>query len=261
MNDHQSARQADANVPAPSAWNLIELEVQTRFELAPSERIAREAAPDGSPGPLMFLASCTAGVIVRFGEELDERLVQELSALAAREAPLPPGGGAPVHLERYLEVLRQLGPVKSSSGLSFHLPNGTVAPSGATIVTSGTPEAEDLEARLALEGMPPGLLERNYRHVADLWPPYCLLLQDGEIACLAFASRLGSKGVELGLETLPDYRGRGLAAVATAAWSRHPALRNRTLFYSTAQSNLASQRVAAKLGLPLIGPTWEISRA
>src|SRR5690606_28612580 len=122
-------------------------------------------------------------------------------------------------------------------------------------------EGARLEETLIRDGMQPDLVEMGFRQVSDLWAPWCLALQDGQIASLAFAARLGGGGAELGLATLPAFRGRGLAAAATAGWSALPALAGRTLFYSTAASNLASQRVVAKLGLKFIGPTMSISRA
>ena len=109
--------------------------------------------------------------------------------------------------------------------------------------------------------MPDALAALGFRSVADLWPPWCAAVVGGEVASLAFSSRLTPVGAELGLVTLPSHRGKGLAAAATAGWSALSALEGRTLFYSTARSNLASQRVAAKLGLPFICSTWEIARA
>ncbi len=259
MTHSSPAAQPSADVPAPSAWSLINLEHETRFDIAPDGRIEREAAPDGGPGPQMFLAGCAEGVAVRLGRDVRDDLAVELNDLAADEPPMPRPGDAPRHLDRYLALLG--AGCAAHPGLAFHLPHGPRPEGGAEMILSGTPEAARLEARFAREGMPPPLLAMKIREVADLWPPYCLILQDGEIASMAFASRLGRRGVELGLETLPPYRGRGLAVQAVIGWSGHPALADRTLFYSTARSNLASQRVAAKLGLRFLGPTWEISRA
>lgn len=250
-----------AAAPALSAWSLINTELRARFCLTPDGRIEREADPDGSPGPLMFLAGCDSGNLISFGHELPGDLAHELTVLAATEPPLATPDSAPVHLERYLELLAPLGTVETHPGLSFHLPHGSPSPTTAPFVASGTAEGARLEADLARDGMPPDLVEMGFRDVSDLWAPWCLALQDGQIASLAFAARLGAGGAELGLATLPAFRGRGLAAAATAGWSALPALADRTLFYSTAKANLASQRVVAKLRLRFIGPTWDISRA
>lgn len=260
-NNTPQAAPMGAAAPALSAWSLINIELKTRFTLAPNGRIEREADPDGSPGPLMFMAGCESGNLVQFGHQLPAELVDELDALAVEEPPLSRPGDLPLHLARYLELLGSLGHVETHQGLSFHLPHRSPAQITAALVASGTVEGDQLAAVLTQEGMPPDLAEMGFRDVSDLWAPWCLALQDGQIASLAFAARLGSGGAELGLATLPAFRGRGLAAAATAGWSALPALADRTLFYSTATSNLASQRVVAKLGLKFIGPSFGISRA
>lgn len=260
-NTTSHAAPTGAAAPALSAWSLINTELETRFTLTPTGRIEREADPDRSPGPLMFLAGCESANLVQFGHGLNDDLVAELQALTADEPPLSEPGQLPLHLERYLDLLGAFGPVQAHPGLSFHLPHRSQAQVSAQLVASGTAEGDQLEAALTREGMSPALVEMGFRDVSDLWAPWCLALQDGQIASLAFAARLGGGGAELGLATLPAFRGLGLATAATAGWSALPSLADRTLFYNTATSNLASQRVVAKLGLKFIGPTLDISRA
>ncbi|MDP1601593.1 GNAT family N-acetyltransferase [Phenylobacterium sp.] len=260
-NTTSQAAPTGAAAPALSAWNLINIELETRFTLTPTGRIEREADPDRSPGPLMFLAGCDGGALVQFSHELEDDLVAELKALSVDEPPLSGPGQVPVHIEQYLDLLGAFGPLQNHLGLSFHLPHRSHAQVSAPLIASGTAEGDHLQATLTREGMPPALVEMGFRDAGDLWAPWCLALQDGQIASLAFAARLGGGGAELGLATLPAFRGLGLAAAATAGWSALPSLADRTLFYSTATSNLASQRVVTKLGLKFIGPTWAISRA
>jgi RimJ/RimL family protein N-acetyltransferase len=72
-------------------------------------------------------------------------------------------------------------------------------------------------------------------------------------AATRFVARLSAEGAELGVATPPRFRGRGYAQATTAAWAAFPTLSSRDLFYSTELTNLASRRVAARLGLPLVG--------
>ena len=242
MPDPQPTAPQRAVMPAHAARRLLELETETRFTLKEG-RIASEAPPDNAPGPLLYMA----GGRIWVGETVAPQVADELSRLAGAD------------LDRYLALLPGAG--APSSGLSYLLPHGTQAPGAARTIASGSPAAENLETRFDREGMPRDLLDLNFRQVADLWPPYCLVVEDGDVAALAFTARRGSRGAELGLVTLPAFRGRGLAGQAVAGWSALPELRALTLFYSTATTNLASQRVAAKLGLPFIGSTWEVARA
>ena len=253
MTDPQPAAPQRAVMPAHAARRLLELEVETRFTLKDG-RIASEAPPDNAPGPLLYMA----GGRIWVDEAVAPQLLHQLNRLARDETP---GGEAlpPPCLDRCLALLPNPG--TPSGGLSYLLPHGTQAPGAARTIASGSAEAEGLEARFKREGMPRDLLDLNFRQVADLWPPYCLVVEDGDVAALAFTARRGSRGAELGLVTLPAFRGRGLAGRAVAGWSALPELRALTLFYSTATTNLASRRVAAKLGLPFIGSTWEVARA
>ena len=59
--------------------------------------------------------------------------------------------------------------------------------------------------------------------------------------------------------TAKAFRGRRLAAAAVAGWTRLAALQSRTLFYSTDRRNIASQHVAARLGLRLAGASLRIA--
>ena len=63
---------------------------------------------------------------------------------------------------------------------------------------------------------------------------------------------------EAGAWTDPEFRGRGLAAAATAQWADVLRPSGRFLFYGTVVDNLSSQRVASRLGLRLIGYQWFI---
>lgn len=241
-------------------WALLNIEMRSRFILGPDGRLMNENDPDRSPAPLMFMAGCQAGNLVSFSREVDEATRAEITDLALSEPPLAERESTPRHLQRYIERLSRNGGASVSPGLSFHLPHGVQIDGDARLVFSDTPEGAQLLEDIATRGMPPALVEIGFHGVEDLWAPWCLALQDGEVASLAFAARLGSEGAELGLATSPPFRGRGLAAAATAGWTRHPDLAGRTLFYSTARTNLASQRVVAKLGLRFIGATMGISR-
>ncbi|HEY9237092.1 MULTISPECIES: GNAT family N-acetyltransferase [Phenylobacterium] len=234
-----------AGMPPAEAARLAAIELETRFTLDSDGRIIGEAPPDLSPGPLLYVADLEPRLMA-----LSHAVPQEVAAGADADS-----------LEASLLALSAMGPVNAAEGLSFLLPHRTAAPTAAELVAWGTAPGSALETRFAEAGMPEALVRAGFREVADLWPPWCAAMVDGEVAALAFSARLSPIGAELGLVTLPAYRGRGLAAAATAGWSALPALADRTLFYSTTRSNFASQRVAAKLGLPFICATWEIVRA
>ncbi|MGH6999784.1 MAG: hypothetical protein ACREEO_16430, partial [Phenylobacterium sp.] len=199
MSDPQPAAPQRADMPAHAARRLLELEAETRFTLKDG-RIASEAPPDNAPGPLLYVA----GGRIWVAETVAPSIARELRQLARAEptlasAPLPAAA-----VDRYLALLPRPG--AASGGLSYLLPHGTQAPGAARTIASGSAEAKDLEAHFEREGMPRDLLDLNFRQVADLWPPYCLVVEDGGVAALAFTARRGLRGAELGLVTLPGWR-------------------------------------------------------
>ena len=61
------------------------------------------------------------------------------------------------------------------------------------------------------------------------------------------------------METLPAYRRKGYAANAVAGWASAVRQMGAMPFYSTSWENIASQNVAARLGLRMIGADFSIT--
>jgi hypothetical protein len=136
---------------------------------------------------------------------------------------------------------------------------GLVFPISARIVRSDTDAGDGLLARLARDGMPPALIEAGFIGVEDFWPPWCVALEDGQIAAMAFAARTGRQGAAIGVYTFAAFRGRGLAAAVTADWANYPGVAGRALFYSALFANTSSLRIIARLNLPRVGISLRIS--
>jgi hypothetical protein len=155
-------------------------------------------------------------------------------------------------------VAALLGADRIERELTYVLARVTAPARAVPVVMSGTVEGDELLARLDSEGMPAGLAEMGFADAGELWPPWCAALAGESVASVAFAARLSPLGAEIGVATAPQARGRGLAAAATAAWSRHPALAARACFYTAGVENRSSLRVAERLGLRLLGPTVSV---
>ena len=238
---------------------LLALQAATSFVLSPAGRILRLNSPDEVAPPRMYLAGCAEGWIVRLRHDVDDATAAAIEALVAQEPPVTAPGETPRFAERYREILGVSEPLTDHNFGPIHLlPHGTMWRSEAVIVTQGTPQGDALVARLAKDGMPPSLVEAGFNDLSDFWEPWCVALAGGEIASIAFAARLGANAADIGVHTMREFRGRGFAAAATAAWSAMPMLRERTLFYSTHRDNLSSQRVIARLGLPFLGESLRL---
>lgn len=71
---------------------------------------------------------------------------------------------------------------------------------------------------------------------------------DGELVAVAFTAAQGERYVDVGIVTRPDVRGRGLATAAAALVCATIQAGGQIPAWGTSEENLASQRVAAKLG-------------
>ncbi|HEX2561700.1 GNAT family N-acetyltransferase [Phenylobacterium sp.] len=234
---------------------LIALDAEATFLTRPDGRITAENEPTPAPAPRMFLAGSADGNLLRLRDDVDPGAAREIERLVADEPPLAAPEAQPCFLPRYRELLDGAEP---QFGLSFELPHGLAPAAEAEFVYSGAPAGEALMARFQAEGMPPQLAANGFGDVDEFWAPWCLAQIEGEAAAIAFAARLGPKGAALGLVTFPQFRGRGLGAAVTAAWTRHPELSTRRLFYGCSRENLSSRRVVERLGLRFIGPTLRL---
>lgn len=235
-------------------------QLRTLFLLSEAGRIERENDPDGSHGPRLWLAGSAFGNVVGVGSDVDDGVATEIEAVAATEPPFADRNGVPKHLDRYVDLLSQEAETpRQERGLTYVLPHRHPYESRVKLVDGDSPEGRRLSASFAADGMPDGLAALGFRSVADLWPPWCVVLVDGEAVSVAFAARISAAGAELGVATAEAFRGRGYAAAAAAGWSALPALRSRMLFYSADQANASSRRVVSRLGLPFLGANVRFS--
>lgn len=121
---------------------------------------------------------------------------------------------------------------------------------------------------LAFEGTAISMIESNadlLRGGLDEWLPdvtfglpMIAMIADGRAVSIC-TSVIASKTVhEAGVETLPDYRRRGFGVKAVAGWARTVQASGATPFYATTFDNVASQRLAARLGLTLVGAEFSL---
>jgi len=235
---------------------MIAIQAATLFELTESGRLLHGNSPDRSLAPRMWMGGSAAGNIVRIRVDVREETARAIEALVAREPPMSEAHGMPVHMDEYADLLGAEAPVEEvSRGLTYAFPDSLDYEHGARVVSSGTPEGAQLSAHFRVEGMPENLVEMGFVDAHDFWPPWCVALDGGTIASVAFTARLSSLGAEVGVATPPASRGRGFAAAAAAEWASLPALVGHVLFYSTNAANVSSQRVADRLRLAFVGPS------
>jgi hypothetical protein len=234
--------------------DLLAIQYRATFVTDGAGRIIRTNDPDRSAGPLFWLAGSKGGNVFGVRADVADSVAQGLLALAASEPPFAEPNGAPQHLDSYLALLTRNGVAPQyTPGVTYEVSRDLPASGGVSTIDSDSADGNALTAWLEKNGMPDGLREMGFHDISAFWPPWCAALFYGQPVAVCFAARLSETGAEAGVATARNFRGRGFAAAATAGWSRMRSLRSRALFYSTDRTNLSSQRVAARLGLRLIG--------
>jgi len=236
---------------------LLALQAQTLFEISPRLRLVRGRDPDGSAVPRLYMAGSTDGWVAYVRDDVDDAQARAIGEMIRQEPPVTAPGATPRFAEQYRELLGGEPLTAHNFGPVHRLPRGTRSASDATIVREGSAEGDVLVERIWREGMPDALLDAGFTDLSHFWSPWCAAVLDGEIAAIAFCARDGLMAREIGVYTIGFYRGRGLGAAVTAAWSAmHP--RHPVLFYSTHRDNRSSRRVIERLKLPWLGESFRL---
>jgi hypothetical protein len=232
------------------ALRRLAVDIGTKFVLSEAGRILRENDPIRSVGPRLFVAGCPAGNLAHVRHDVPDHAAIEILRLLAAEPPWLMPAARPLRFSGVIELLAKERPIASvEASLIYVLPRQQPAETVVRFICSGSDEGDALVEHFAKSGLPQRLVEAGFASIRDFWAPWCLALDGEAIATIAFAARLGERGAEVGVYTLPAWRSRGLAAAVTAKWSCHPELASRELFYSTTVANTSSRRVTARLGL------------
>jgi hypothetical protein len=235
------------------------LQVDTLYTCTPDGRLLRDNDPFGEPAaPRFFFGRTVVGNLWRIGHDLPADVADELIALARAEPICHDAAGLaaePALAGPVRAALTRHGPVTDEfRGPAYaHLPSrrpATVAPAGRHGITV-TP----------ITRLNAALLDPDFSDVADLLQrvaPCIAVVEQGRAVAVCFSSRSSSAAAEAGVETLAAWRRRGYAASTVAAWTTAVRAGGRLPLYSTSWDNLASQGVARRLGLTLIGEDFSI---
>jgi len=196
--------------------------------------------PNPGRGPEFVLIRRADSCAWALGSGMGAEQAREVGRLALDEQPTSDFRCPPKHIEEYLQILGG----EFVSGPAFEFPERLPLFEEAVLI-------EDVER---LQGSFNGW-------TADDLPassPIMAIVEDGAPICVCFSSRVSELVAEAGLETAPEFRGRGMAGLATAAWAAAIQASGRTPIYSTSWSNGPSLAVASKLGLVACASYWSL---
>jgi GNAT superfamily N-acetyltransferase len=220
--------------------------VRALFRHDAQARLLSVNEPDGGgPAPRLFIGRTRAGNLWRVRADLPQSLVAELAALARTE----PAGltGLPRHFAAYtrlLETQAPAGEVWSGPAYSFsQLPEPS--PSLLAISEANAAALSDGFAELVAE--------------LPAWQPFLGFVVENRVVSVCRSVRITPAAHEAGVETLPEFRGRGYATAVVAGWAGEVRARGALPLYSTSWQNSASQAVAKKLKLVQFGTDFHMT--
>ena len=241
----------------PSDLELLAIEIDTLWSRDDRGRLLKRQSAQDWPAPHLLVGVSTEGWTLAFGSEVPDAVVEELQAAFDAEPPTGDPAVPPASISRCKQLLESaLGEVESSGGPSYVVPPGTSFQSGAALLRSDDEYKERLKSQ-DLKRLNWTAEEWRQLLAGDLGP-WAFVMHGDRVVSICHTARLTERGAEAGVWTDPLCRSRGYAAAATAAWASLFAPGSQHLFYSTGAENLSSQRVAGRLGLPLIGWMWTL---
>jgi hypothetical protein len=226
--------------------DLMEIRADTLFRHDLRGRMVCVNDPEGRPAPRLFLGQTGGGSVVRFGPGVSDTLARALTEIIEHEPTTGDQGLEPTRLEAIRKLLVEDAPITVEGGGPAYRFSDSMTPHGVAFRVT----AANLDL---VRDTYPWLLRR----LADCEPCFALV-RDGAAVSICHSSRNGTAAAEAGVNTLPAFRGRGYATVATLAWGTTIRSSGRMPLYSTAWDNVASQGVARRAGLVMFGAdqTW-----
>lgn len=202
---------------------------------------------DGGMAPRFYLGRTAAGNLWRFRADLPNEFVAELQALCEQEPVVSELTRPLKHLDTYIRLLASHAPIqKIWAGPAYWFATDVLPIERPVTITQEN-------AHLLHGGFEAWLPDVPHRQ------PFLAIVKDDQAISLCASVRITNNAHEAGVETLATHRRRGHAANVVAGWAMTVHQMGILPFYSTSWDNIASQNVAARLGLPLLGADFHVT--
>jgi RimJ/RimL family protein N-acetyltransferase len=227
---------------------LMAMHVRALFTHDANARLLSVNEPGGGvPAPRLFLGRTREGNLWRFRADLPDLLIQELEALCVDEPVDKDFHSTPRHVAAYVRLLETHAPMHTLwMGPAYHF----------------TEYLEPSRPLLALTETNAEWLRGGFEElIAELpaWQPFVAIIEESRAVSVCRSVRITPAAHEAGVETLPEFRGRGYAKDVVAGWARVVQSLGVIPLYSTSWENTASQAVAKKLHLVPYGADFQVT--
>ncbi len=224
---------------------LMAMHVEALYTHDANSRLLQINEPDGGgPAARFFLGRTAEGNLWRFRADLPQSRVEKLEALCKEEPITQDLQARPLHFEKYLQLLE---PAQSVwSGPAYYFTDFIESSRPFTIITEQNTD----------------LLRGGFEKlISELpaWQPFVAIIENERAVSVCRSARITAKAHEAGLETLPDFRGKGYAKDVVAAWASQVRELGALPIYSTSWDNKASQAVTRKLNLTMYGVDFSVT--
>lgn len=218
-----------------------DINLETLYILDADRRIVSTREPYPSPGPQFTLIRGKENCTWAVHTDVPADIARELDRLVPEEPPVDDPRIPPVNAEHYAALLDG----RPGSGPMFIFPAHLPPSRDAVPITDLSTLNAHFTGWVADE-----IEERS---------PIMAVMDDGGAVSICFCARRSEAAAEAGVETAEAFRGRGLAGRVIAAWADVIRTGGRLPIYSTSWDNLASIKVARKLGLERCADYWSIT--
>jgi RimJ/RimL family protein N-acetyltransferase len=227
---------------------LMAIHIQALFTHDGQSRLLRINEPGGGAlAPPLFFGRTRTGNLWRFRADLPEMLIEKLEVLCGVEPVGMEFHRQPRYAESYVRLLETHAPVhKLWMGPAYYFRERLEPSRPVRVITE--PNAELL--RGGFEKLIPEL---------PAWQPFLGLVEKGQAVSICRSVRITHAAHEAGVETLPEFRGKGYAKDVVAGWARVVHSIGAIPLYSTSWENIASQALAKKLPLVQYGTDFHIT--
>jgi len=226
---------------------LMKWHVEALFTHDAQGRLLSVNEADGGPAPRFFLGRTTEGCLWRFAANLPAAVVRELEHVCRDEPPARSGDDrTSLRHAQYIEIL----------AAHQDIVNVWTGPCYAEPMSRRSERRDEIHQCCSIDESNLHLLNTHLKEWLDAalrWQPMIVAVSEGHAVSVCASVRRSPTAHEAGIETAPEFRGRGFGRSALSAWLAGVSRLGIEPMYSTSWANEASRRLAATAGLEQVG--------